>query len=137
VKLLLDTNIVLDVMLDRKPHVTFSAKVVAAAETGSIEGSLCATTVTTIHYLATKTLGRGLAAREISRLLEIFRIAPVNEIVLKAALQTKTSDYEDAVLFEAAKSAGMSGIVTRNAVDFPKSNLPIYLPEDVAALLGL
>lgn len=135
-RLLLDTNIILDVMLDRKPHVALSARVVAAVETGGIEGSLCATTITTIHYLATKTLGRESAAREIIRLLGMFRIAPVTETVLKAALQTKTSDYEDAVLFEAAKAFGTDGIVTRNAVDFPATRLPIYLPEDVVALLG-
>ena len=136
-KLLLDTNVVLDVMLDRKPHVVASAKVVAAAETGGIEASLCATTITTIHYLATKALGAKVSAREIGRLLEIFRIAPVTEVVLKAALQTKTPDYEDAVLFEAARAAGMDGIVTRNAEDFPKTKLPIYLPVDIMVLLGM
>lgn len=136
-KLLLDTNVVLDVMLDRKPHVAASARVVAAAELGRFDASLCATTITTIHYLATKALGAKQAAREITRLLEIFRIAPVTEVVLKAALQTKTTDYEDAVLFEAARAAGMDGIVTRNADDFPKTNLPIYFPVDVVALLGL
>jgi predicted nucleic acid-binding protein len=136
-KLLLDTNVVLDVMLDRKPHVAASAKVFAAAEIGGFEASLCATTITTIHYLATKALGAKVAAREITRLLEIFRIAPVTEVVLKAALQTKTPDYEDAVLFEAARASGMNGIITRNADDFPKTNLPIYLPVDVVVLLGL
>lgn len=136
-KLLLDTNVVLNVMLDRKPHVAASARVVAAAELGRFDASLCATTITTIHYLATKALGAKQAAREITRLLEIFRIAPVTEVVLKAALQTKTTDYEDAVLFEAARAAGMDGIVTRNADDFPKTNLPIYFPVDVVALLGL
>ncbi len=89
------------------------------------------------HYLAPKAIGAREAAREISRLLEIFRIAPVTEAVLKAARQTKTSDDEDAVRFEAARSAGLDGIVTRNAEDFPKTNLPIYLPADIAVLMGL
>ncbi|MCX6971361.1 MAG: PIN domain-containing protein [Verrucomicrobia bacterium] len=106
-KLLLDTNALLDVMLDRKPFVADSAKVVAAAETGCFEGSLCATTITTIHYLASKALGAKAAASEISALLQIFRIAPVIEAVLKAALQIKGRDYEDLVLLEAARGIGI------------------------------
>lgn len=124
-------------MLNRQPHVADSTKVVAAAEVGRIEGNLCATTVTTIHYLATKALGSKAAAKEIARLLSIFRIAPATETVLKTALQTKSPDYEDAVLFEAARAAGMDGIVTRNPADFPKSGLAVYLPADVVAMLGL
>ena len=124
-------------MLNRQPHVAESTKVMTAVEAGRIEGSLCATTVTTIHYLTTRVLGSQGAAREIARLLSIFRIAPVTEAVLNAALQTKTPDYEDAVLFEAARTAGMDGIVTRNLKDFPRSGLAIYQPIDVVTLLGL
>lgn len=134
---MLDTNVILDVMFDRKPHATDSTKVMAAAETGRIDGCLCATTITTIHYLAAKTLGSKTAAAQIAHLLNIFRIAPVTETVLSTALQIKTRDYEDAVLLSAAQAAGMEGIVTRNPADFPKSDVPIYLPADVVAMLAL
>lgn len=133
-KLLLDTNVILDVLLDRKPFVTDSAWVVAAVETGRIEGSLCATTITTLHYLASKTLGAKAAIREISCLLQIFRVAPVTEAVLKAALQSTGRDYEDLVLWESARSIGVDGIVTRNPGDFPKSGVSIYLPADIVAI---
>lgn len=136
-RLLLDTNVVLDVMLKRHPHVTDSTKVMAAAEIGSVDGSLCATTVTTIHCLATKALGAKMAAKEIARLLSIFRIVSVTEAVLHTALQTKSPDYEDAVLFEAARALGVDGIASRNSKDFPKSVLAIYQPIDVVTLLGL
>jgi hypothetical protein len=66
-KLLLDTNVVLDVLLDRPPHSIDSAKVMSAVELGTIEGSFCATTVTTIHYLPEKTLGAANAAKPTSR----------------------------------------------------------------------
>lgn len=56
-RLLLDTNVILDVMLNRRPYAVESTKVMAAVEVGQIDGSLRATTVTTIHYLATKALG--------------------------------------------------------------------------------
>lgn len=136
-RLLLDTNVLLDVMLDRKPFVADSARVVAAAETGRFDASLCATTITTIHYLASKRLGPKVAIKEISYLFQIFRIAPVNETVLKAALQIKGRDYEGLVLLEAARGIGADGIVTRNPRDFSDAGMPVHLPADIVAMLDL
>ena len=137
-RLLVDTNVVLDVLLDRAPFVADSAKVMAAAELGKIEAFLCATTVTTIHYLAAKALGRALAERHIRGLLSIFRVAPVTDAVLLAALHSKAKDYEDAVLLESARAVAAEGIVTRNPSDFPKSGaIAIHTPADVVAMLGL
>lgn len=133
----MDTNIILDVMLDRKPFAVDSAKIMAAAEVGNLEGCLCATTITTIHYLAAKTLGAKAAMKEVGLLLQIFRIAPVNETVLKAALHRPARDFEDLVILETARAIGADGIVTRNPADFPKVGLPIYVPADVVAMLNL
>ena len=137
-KLLVDTNVVLDVLLERAPFAGDSAKVMAAAELGGIEAFLCATTVTTIHYLAAKALGRTTAEKQIRTLLSIFRVAPVTDAVLLAALHSKARDYEDAVLVEAARAVAAEGIVTRNPSDFPKSGaLLIHTPADVVTMLGL
>lgn len=136
-KLLFDTNVVLDVMLARQPHAIQSAKVVAAAETGLMEGSLCATTVTTIHYLAAKAVGAPTAIRQITQLLKIFQVAPVTGSVLHAALAARISDFEDAVLIEAARSIGVDGIITRNPKDFSNANVAIYSPSDVVTMLKL
>ena len=135
-RLLLDTNVVLDVMLDRRPFAADSSIVMASAETGGTEAYLCATTITTIHYLAAKTLGRKEAARQIANLLRIFRIAPVTAAILNAALQIETRDFEDAVLFEAAKGIQAEAIITRNPADFPKNDIPIHTPKDMVEMLG-
>lgn len=135
-KLLVDTNVILDVLLTRAPFAADSAKVMAAAELGSVEAFLCATTITTIHYLAAKALGRTAAEKQIGILLGIFRVAPVTDAVLLAALHSKARDYEDAVLLEAARAVSVEGIVTRNPADFPKSGaIAIYAPSDVVAML--
>jgi len=138
VKLLVDTNVVLDVLLNRAPFVADSAKVMASAELGNIEAFLCATTLTTIHYLAAKALGRTIAERHIRSLLGIFRVAPVTDAVLLAALHSKARDYEEAVLLESARAVGVEGIVTRNPSDFPKSGaIAIHTPTDIVVMLGL
>lgn len=131
----MDTNVVLDVLLDRQPFAADSAIVMASAETGGIEAYLCATTITTIHYLGAKTLGQKEAVRQIANLLQIFRIAPVTAAVLNAALQIKARDFEDAVLFEAAKGVQAEAIITRNPADFPKNDIPIHTLKDMVEML--
>jgi hypothetical protein len=63
-------------------------------------------------------------------------VAVVNEQVLQNALMTGFSDFEDAVLAEAACLANVDAIVTRNVKDFKLARLPVYLPEELAAMLA-
>ena len=100
-----------------------------------MKGFLGATTVTTIYYLASKVAGKKKADQEISKLLSIFQVAPVNKSVLDEAIKSGFSDFEDAVLHEAAKQAGVHGIVTRNPKDFKKATLSIYSPEELHKML--
>lgn len=127
---LFDTNVVLDVLLDRKPFVHDSAQVLALVERGAIIGSLCATTVTTLFYLCGRALDAQQARAQVGTLLQLFDIAPVNRLVLGDALAAAFADYEDAVLHEAARHAGCQAIVTRNVRDFSAASLPIYTPAE-------
>jgi predicted nucleic acid-binding protein len=136
-RLLFDTNVVLDVMLDREPHVAASAEVLSRAEAGEVTGCICATTVTTIHYLATRALGAERSLASVRKLLSLFEVAPVGRTVLESALALGFSDYEDAVLHEAARHVNAQGIVTRNSRHFKKSDLPVYTPEELAQILAL
>jgi predicted nucleic acid-binding protein len=135
VKILFDTNIVLDVLLDREPFSDLATKLFSRVEKKELKGFLGATTVTTIYYLASKVAGKKKADREISKLLSLFQIAPVNKPVLDEAIKSKFSDFEDSVLHEAAKQSGVQGIVTRNPKDFKKATLSIYSPEELYKLL--
>jgi len=135
VKVLFDTNIVLDVLLDRKPFSDHAAHLMSLAESSEIDGYLCATTMTTIHYLMAKSLGSKNAINNIRLLLTIFKIASVNKDVIEKALESGFSDYEDAVLVQAALHAGVEYIVTRNIKDFKKSSIPTYIPSDFIHIL--
>ncbi len=136
-KILFDTNIILDVLLDREPFSELSLKLISKVATKEIEGYIGATTVTTIYYLASKVVGKKKADEEISKLLSIFKIAPVNKLVLNEAIKSKFNDFEDATLYEAGKQAGVQGIVTRNTKDFKNATLPIYTPEELSKILML
>jgi predicted nucleic acid-binding protein len=97
-------------------------------ESGEIEGWLCASTVTTLHYLIRKSVGARNAFDSISLLLSLFEIAPVNKTVLESALRLPFKDFEDAVLHEAARHSNVDVIVTRNIADFKSSSIPVQLP---------
>jgi predicted nucleic acid-binding protein len=135
-KVLIDTNVVLDVLLEREPHVSPSTAVWAAVETGRAQGFLAAHAMTTIHYLIRKELGLVKARRIISVILRIFSIAGVDGAVIQGALQLSLTDFEDAVTVSAASVAGCDFIITRDAKGFRGSPVRILTPEQAVALLS-
>ena len=134
-RILFDTNVVLDVLLDREPYSSISAKLFSKVESGEISGYVCATTITTIHYLARKVIGDHSAMEEINKLLKLFEIAPVNRAVLDTAVTSDFKDFEDAVVHESALYKEAQGIVTRDPNGFKKSKIHVYLPEELLLML--
>lgn len=134
-KILFDTNIVLDVLMDRLPYADAAVELFSKVEDGTIIGYLGATTITTVFYLAAKTVGAARAQEEIKKLLTLFEVAPVNRPVLEAALVIDFKDFEDAVIHEAACHVGADAIVTRNQKDFKKSRIAVYTADEMARIL--
>ena len=134
-RVLVDTNVVLDVLLDRRPFVVASAGVFGLVERSRVEGVLCATTITTIDYLLTQAMPRPTARHAIRQLLELFEIAPVNRAVLDEAVRSKVLDFEDAVLEQAGRLAGAEIIVTRNQADFRHASLKVLGPDELLSSL--
>lgn len=128
-KVLFDTNVVLDLLLDREPFSQDAAGCLSMVEAGEIEGWLCATTVTTLHYLIRKGAGARVATDSIALLLSLFKIASVNKSVLENALRLPLGDYEDAVLHESARFNNIDAIVTRNIAYLKHSTIPVHLPK--------
>jgi len=135
-KILLDTNIVLDVFMDRMPFSDTAVELFSKVEAGAIIGYLCGTTITTVYYLASKILGAARAQEEIKKLLSLFEVAPVNRLVLESALVVDFNDFEDAVIHEAACHVGADAIVTRNLKDFKKSRISVYTSDELVRILN-
>ena len=135
-RILFDTNVVLDILLDRQPCAEASSAVWAAVETGVSEGMLAAHAVTTIHYLVRKEMGSGKARRIISAILRVFGVAAVDGAVVREALQLPLSDFEDAVTAAAARVAGCECIVTRDPKGFRGSPVPALTPQALTPLLN-
>lgn len=134
-KVLFDTNIILDVLLDRKEFVELSSSLVSLVETKVIEGYLCATTITTIDYLISKTYDRKIAKTSLQKLLTIFDIAGVNKKVITLSLASKFSDFEDAVQYYSGEIIPVDAIVTRNIGDYKKAIYPVYSPTELWGII--
>ena len=134
-KVLFDTNIILDVLLDRKPFVDHASLLMSKVELSEINGFLCATTITTIHYLLSKYLDKEKAVTSIHSIMALFEVASVNRLVIESSLKSKFNDFEDSVLHEAARHAGAEYIITRNIKDFKKSKIPVFTPTEFLSML--
>ena len=134
-RVLVDTNVILDVLRDRAPHAKASTAVWAAIETGLAEGLLAAHAITTIHYLIRKEQGAAKAGRTISEMLRVFAVAMIDGGVIQQALQMSWPEFEDSVTAAAAQIAGCDLIVTRDPKGFRNSPIPVMTPEAAAPVL--
>ena len=134
-KVLFDTNIILDVLLDRQPFAEHASFLMSKVERSEINGFLCATTVTTIHYLLSKYLDKERAINSINSIMALFEVASVNRLVIENALKSKFTDFEDSVLHESARHAGAEYIITRNIKDFKNTKIPAFTPTEFLNML--
>ncbi len=134
IRLLIDTNLILDVLLERAPFVDASATIWRAAERGEIKALLSAHAVTTIHYLIRKEHGDSLARRSVADLLQVFDVAAVDGSVLLRATQIQAPDFEDSVTAAAAEKAKCRAIISRDRGGFRNSSIEVLSPEVAPAL---
>jgi len=130
-RVVLDTNVILDVWLAREPFWRDSAELLGLVESEEIEGVICPTTVTTLHYLAKKVLGEKKARNLIEELLKICEVGGMGSGVFREALKSGIKDFEDAVIEAIAIESGADYIATRNIKDFKKSKIPVREPVEL------
>ncbi|MBW2077385.1 MAG: PIN domain-containing protein [Deltaproteobacteria bacterium] len=134
-RVIIDTNVVLDVLLERDPFAKAAVDIFCLVEESRIDAFLCATTITTIDYLLTQSLPASKARDALRKLISLFEIATVNRPVIERALGSKIHDFEDAVLDEAGQMAGVDSVITRNIKDFTGSTLRVFEPNEFLAQL--
>lgn len=130
-RVLVDTNVVLDVLLGRQPFAEAAAQVLALVEKSRIEGFLCATTITTIDYLLGHALTPAKAREALQRLLCLFEIAPVNRSVIEQAMRSGISDFEYAVLEQAGRLVDVDAITTRHVKNFVNASVTVFDPPEL------
>ena len=139
-KVLLDTNVMLDVLQQRSPWFDDGKEIFLAVATKQIDGFITAKEVADIHFFSRKQfIGEESidtkVRKIISGILALFGIVDTLGEDCQNALGIENNDYEDAMMIISAKRAGIDFIVTRNIEHFDQSSVPVCTPADFVKLL--
>jgi predicted nucleic acid-binding protein len=135
IKVLLDTNVVLDLLLERQPWLQEARPMWDAYNAGTIIACVNAATITDIFYVCRKLVGVRQARHAVTRCVQSFHLLPVTEAIVTKALTLAGPDFEDDVQIACAWAAGMNAIVTRNLAQFSHSPVATIAPHEVPARL--
>ena len=135
-RVLIDTNVVLDLLQEREPFVENAARLFERIDAGEIEGFITATTITNIYYIVRKVAGRVVAQDAIAQILSDLNICAVDLNVLEQALALNFEDFEDAVQYACAIVHNLDAIVTRDLSGFFNAEIPVVLPENLDNISG-
>lgn len=129
-RVLIDTNVILDVLCNRSEFVEDSSRVWKYCEVNQIEGYISALSVPNIVYILRKELTPQKTQQLIQQILMIFDVTDLKSSDLKNAAEMLSSDFEDAVQMCCANRIKADYIVTRNIRDFKESKVPALKPSE-------
>lgn len=136
-RLMLDTNIILDILLKREPFFTDSYNAILNMEENGDLGILSVSAVTDLFYILRKVIGADSARDAILRLQELVTFADVLASDMDTALASPISDLEDALVATVAKRYQCDYILTRNTQDFGDSSVPALPPAEWLQIIGI
>lgn len=135
-RVLLDTNIILDYLLERELFVTDAEALFEAIQSQRIEGYVTATTLTDIFYIVRKERGTAIAKQAVFRILAAMKICTVDRIILETAIASNLPDFEDAVQLACAIFENLDAIVTRDTQGFAGATVLILSASELLQRLS-
>ena len=129
-RVLFDTDVVLDLILERPPFVQIARKLFDLHEQGRTEIFVATITPINVFYVTRKNKGREEARSAIDELLSSISVCPLDLPILAEAQKSTFRDFEDAVQHACAIASGLDGIVTPNLKDYKDSSLPVFSPSE-------
>lgn len=130
-KVLIDTNIILDVLCKRPAFYEDSAKIFKLCEVKKISGVISALSIPNIMYILRKELDADKTREVLDSLMLIFSVADLKADDLKKAADMRFKDYEDAIQSACATRIKANYIVTRNMKDFSESKVTAIKPAEL------
>ena len=130
-KLLIDTNIVLDLLAKRDPFYRSAAEIFSFADKNKLNLSISSLTIANTNYVLTR-LKTASEAREILRRFKVLvNVLSLNDKIIDLALnESKFSDFEDGLQYYTAIENNLDTIITRNSKDFKSSKIPVLTPDE-------
>lgn len=130
-KVFLDTNILIDLIADRKPFSKFAAQLFQLGEKGEIELFTSSHSIATTHYILKKYVDEQQLREVLFDLLDFLAVVSVDVDVIKKGLKSNHKDFEDSIQIMCASSvSGIDVIITRDLKDFRESEIPVMSPDE-------
>lgn|SRR5690606_764378 len=131
-RIFLDTNILVDLIADRKPHSKFAVRIIEIAENKKLKLYTSSHAIATTYYLLKKYADEKQLREVLLDLSDFVQIISVSQEIIRKSLKSSHKDFEDAIQINAAYSIeSMDCIVTRNPKDFKLSEIEIFTPEEL------
>jgi predicted nucleic acid-binding protein len=135
-RVLLDTNIVLDALLGRHPWKDDADAILRASRELRFSPYVTALSVANLFYVRRRLMGLEKARSGVRECLDALEILGEDRSTLEAALALAGQDFEDNIQIVAAAHAGLDAVVTRNPADFAGCPLPVLTPREMLARLS-
>jgi len=130
-RILIDTNVIMDYIVKRETFSDDAEKVIALCMENGVQACIAAHTVSNLHYILRKHLTNEQRKDILLKICRMFTVIGIDAAKLVSALQDDNfNDFEDCLQVECAKDFGADFIVTRNAKDFQGSNVPVTEPSN-------
>ena len=130
-KILIDTNIIVDVALEREPFFAESDRILTFVEEAQIQGYISASTFSDLYYIIRRDRGRDWTLEFLRQLATFCQVATVDNSVISIALTCNFKDFEVAIQYSTAVINLIDAIVTRNPRDFPVNTPRILTPNQL------
>ena len=128
-RIFVDTNILLDVLLEREGYYYDALKIWANAENGNVEACVAAISLNNVHYVMRKLKSETTAMLAVKILLRIFKVVPVDADILGLAVDFHDKDFEDDIQLQCALKAKCSQLFTRNPNHYDHSAIAVVPPS--------
>ena len=128
-RIFVDTNILLDVLLEREGFYNDALRIWASAESGRVEAYIAAISVNNVHYVMRRLKSETTAMIAVRIILRIFKVVPVDADILSRASDFHDKDYEDDIQQQCALKARCTQIFTRNPTHYDSSIIAVLPPS--------
>lgn len=123
-RIFVDTDVLLDVIIEREPFFHDSRAIWEKAERHEVEAHVAAISFNNVHYLVRRLKGLPEALCAVTNVRQVFQTSPVGEQIIDHALSLAFKEFEDAVQYACAQNVGARWLLTRNLDDFPATGKP-------------
>jgi predicted nucleic acid-binding protein len=128
-KLFIDSDIVLDLLLERQGFYIWSARLFTLKDKGRVDLFVSALAFNNINYMLSKNFGKEESRRILSRFKLLVNVLAVDNRIISLALSSSFADFEDAIQYYCAIENKISLLITRNIKDYKLADIPVMTAE--------